>query len=314
MSRATLPASFGDSIRRFLDHARVERGFSANTLAAYSADLARFSTWASGRSPRGVAGVSRSMILEYRRVLSLGQEAGGREAIRRSPRSVRRAQASLRAFFRYLKAEGQVRENPTDGVETIRVDRRLPRSLSLQEVERLLAAPDTTAARGLRDASMLRLLYATGLRVSELIGLKTDDVNLDVGYLVCMGKRSKERMVPVGDDATRLVRSYLGRARQELLGDRMSTVLFVTDRGGAMTRQAFWKNIKRYGREAGIPSDRLSPHVMRHSFATHLLEYGADLRSVQKMLGHADISTTQIYTHVNRERLRKVHKRFHPRP
>ncbi len=311
-----------EAITRFLAYARIERGLAANTLSAYRSDLSAFARWASRRGLATAASVKRSRLLEYRRALTLGEgrrapgrPGGGRGSHLRSPRSVRRAQATLRAFFRFLRAEGVIRENPTDGIDTLRVDRRLPRSLSLDEVDRLLQAPDRSSRVGLRDAAMIELLYATGIRVSELIGLRPENLNLDVGYLVCRGKRSKERVVPVSREAARSVRDYLDGARPQLLGRsaRRGAELFVTARGGGMTRQGFWKNLKKYGLEAGIERHRLSPHVLRHSFATHLLEHGADLRSVQKMLGHADISTTQIYTHVNRERLRAVYHQYHPR-
>ena len=315
----------GPAIERFLEYLHVERGHSGNTIAAYRSDLAQFQRWADRRGIRSVARVSRARLLEYRRAHSLGEGAqrkreaqGGRRSAVRAARSVRRAQAALRAFFRYLRADGIVPQNPTDGIDAVRVERRLPRSLSLDEVDRLLRAPDRTAALGLRDAAMLEVLYATGLRVSELIGLRPEDLNLEIGYLICKGKRAKERVVPIGKQASRCVKEYVDRARPEILDQSGrqamdSGHLFVTARGGALTRQAFWKNLKRYGREAKIGSTRLSPHVIRHSFATHLLEHGADLRSVQKMLGHADISTTQIYTHVNRERLRSIYHHFHPR-
>lgn len=309
--RAT--AAFDADVDRFIDYVRTEKGLSPNTLLAYSSDLACFTRWARRRRLRSVAQITRQTVLDYRRALSLGEGVGRSGVITRCPRSVRRAQATLRAFFRFLRSEGEITENPTDGIETLRVERRLPRSLSLQEVERLLCAPDRSRPLGLRDAAMLEILYATGIRVSELITLKVENVNLEIGYLVCMGKRSKERVVPFGKGAGRAVTAYLSGSRPGLLTGRQSESLFVTARGARLTRQAFWKNLKRLGREAGIASARLSPHVIRHSFATHLLEHGADLRSVQKMLGHADISTTQIYTHVNRERLKKLYQSFHPR-
>ncbi len=301
------------AVARFLDHARAERGLSANTLLAYRSDLARFCGWAERRGLASAEAVNRAAILEYRRALSLGEETRGGAVQGRSPRSVRRAQATLRALFRFLRSEGLLEGNPTDGIDTPRVERRLPRSLSIDEVGLILEAPDTRKPLGARDAAMLEVLYATGIRVSELITLRVDSVNLEIGYLVCMGKRSKERMVPVSKDAVRRVQAYLREARARILGKRQSELLFITARGGRLTRQAFWKNLKRYGVEKGIASSRLSPHVIRHSFATHLLEHGADLRSVQKILGHADITTTQIYTHVNRERLRKLYQKYHPR-
>jgi len=327
--RATSRPSEGlqADVERFIDHIRVERGLSDNTILAYRSDLAGFCRWASSRRLRRASQVTRASILDYRRCLSLGQEppradprrGAARPVLTRSARSVRRAQATLRAFFRFLRAEGSILENPTEGIDTLKVQQRLPRSLTLEEVDRLLQAPDRNDPRGLRDAAMIELLYATGIRVSELIGLRLENVNLEIGYAMIMGKRSKERLVPLGREAARCVGSYLDRARPRLLAGRAggarreSTAMFVTARGGKLTRQAFWKNLKRYGLEAGIAPSRLSPHVIRHSFATHLLEHGADLRSVQKMLGHADISTTQIYTHLNRERLKKVYQRFHPR-
>jgi integrase/recombinase XerD len=306
------------AIATFLDYIRVERGLSSNTITAYRSDLERFSGWAARRRIESPRKVTRALVLDYRRDLSLG---GGREGEpqRRAPRSVRRAQAALRAFFRFLRAEGAIERNPTDGLDTLRVERRLPRSLGLEEVDRLLAAPDRATPLGRRDAAMLELMYATGMRVSELIGLGTGSLHLEAGYLVCSGKRSRERIVPVTPEAARAVSAYLEKARAALLREGRATPargaerLFVTSRGGGLTRQAFWKNLKRYGVQSGIPPSRLSPHVIRHSFATHLLEHGADLRSVQKMLGHVDISTTQIYTHLNRERLKRIHQKFHPR-
>lgn len=301
---------------RFLDHIRTERGLSANTVLAYGSDLACFASWADRRKIRSAAGVTRAALIEYRRALSLGEEKGRSSATgrsTRSPRSVRRAQATLRAFFRFLRSEGLLSENPVDGIGTLRVERRLPRSLSMSEVERLLRAPNGREPIRLRDRAMIGLLYATGMRVSELISLRTDSLNLEMGYLTCMGKRSKERVVPFGQDAGKVVGFYLDQGRSHLTRGRKTDVLFLSARGARLTRQAFWKTLKGYGRKVSIPSSRLSPHVIRHSFATHLLEHGADLRSVQKMLGHADISTTQIYTHVDRERLKKLYSRFHPR-
>ena len=303
----------------FLDHIRVERGLSPNTVVAYRSDLARFQAWAAARGMSTLRRVTRADLLAYRRALSL--EAAGRDGSgpRRAPRSVRRAQASLRAFFRFLRSEGCIDRNPTEGLDAPRVERRLPRSLGLDEVDRLLAAPDRSDPLGVRDAAMLELMYATGMRVSELIGLDLSSLHIQSGYLVCSGKRSRERVVPVSPEAARAVTLYLERARPSLLrperrsAARATERLFVTARGGGLTRQAFWKNLKRYGTVARIAPSRLSPHVIRHSFATHLLEHGADLRSVQKMLGHVDISTTQIYTHLNRERLKKIHQQHHPR-
>ncbi|HKY34039.1 MAG TPA: site-specific tyrosine recombinase [Candidatus Polarisedimenticolia bacterium] len=320
MSRRTRPAGprpteLDREIERFLVSIRIERGLSANTLAAYSSDLAAFSRWAAGRGLGSAGALSRQAILDYRATLALG----GSGRARLSPRSVRRAQAAVRALCRFLRSEGAIAANPTDGLDALRVDRRLPRSLALHEVDRLRAAPGSATPEQMRDAAMIELLYATGMRVSELIGITMDGLHLESGYMVCMGKRSRERLVPVSEEAALAVRAYLERARPRLLGRGRSrrrpgaAPLFVTARGGGLTRQAVWKNLKRHAAAVGIPPSRLSPHVLRHSFATHLLEHGADLRSLQKMLGHVDISTTQIYTHLNRERLRQIHGRFHPR-
>jgi integrase/recombinase XerD len=230
----------------------------------------------------------------------------------RSPRSVARWLVAVRRFFAYALGEGLVSEDPTAHLDSPRTWRSLPKVLSFQEVELLLAAPDRNAPRGLRDAAMLEVLYATGLRVSELCGLRLGDLHLDAGYLRCWGKGSKERVVPLGSEADATLQRYLAEGRPSLLAGRRTDWLFVNSRASAISRQGFWKLVKRYGIRAGIRTP-LSPHVLRHSFATHLLENGADLRSVQVMLGHADISTTQIYTHVNRERLRRLYEDFHPR-
>jgi integrase/recombinase XerD len=219
---------------------------------------------------------------------------------------------AVRGFFAYLLAEGVLAEDPSAHLDSPRVWRSLPKVLSFAEVEALLAAPDRSDPRGSRNAAMLEVLYATGLRVSELVQLRLGDLHLDAGYLRCWGKGSKERVVPLGSEADAALQSYLAEGRPALLQGKRTDYLFVNPRGGAMTRQGFWKVIKNYGKQAGIKT-ALSPHVVRHSFATHLLENGADLRAVQIMLGHADISTTQIYTHVNRERLRRIYDDFHPR-
>jgi integrase/recombinase XerD len=220
--------------------------------------------------------------------------------------------SALRGYFGWLVSEEIISRDPTSDLGLPRTPRRLPRYLTFEEVERLLAAPDRGTPLGARDAAMIELLYATGLRVSELMGLRLDDLRLEAGYLTCTGKGSKERVVPIGGAASARLRDYIGGSRPLLAHGRSTTVLFLNARGGSLTRQGFWKLLASRGRQAGIRS-ALYPHMLRHSFATHLLEHGADLRSVQMMLGHADITTTQIYTHVNRERLRKLYKDFHPR-
>ena len=230
----------------------------------------------------------------------------------RSPRSVARWLVAVRGFFGWLSAEGEIAEDPSARLTPPKVWKTLPKVLDGADVERLLEAPDRADPRGARDAAMLEVLYATGLRASELVGLTLADLHLDAGYLRCIGKGSKERVVPIGSEANAALAAYLATSRPQLLAGRRSETLFVGRAGRALTRQGFWKLLKAHGRRAGIRA-AISPHVVRHSFATHLLENGADLRAVQMLLGHSDISTTQIYTHVNRERLKRLYRDFHPR-
>jgi integrase/recombinase XerD len=229
-----------------------------------------------------------------------------------SPRSVARAVACLRGFYRFAAVEQKLPENPADDLRAPRAWPSLPKFLTLEEVDRLLEQPDVTRPLGLRDKALIELLYATGLRVSELIGLRAGDLNMDEGYLTCVGKGDKQRLVPMGQQAAGWVRRYMREARPALVKKKPSPWLFVNARGGGLSRVGFWKVLKGYGVAAGVSRD-LSPHVLRHSFATHLLERGADLRMIQVMLGHADLSTTQIYTHVLEARLKAVYDRFHPR-
>ncbi len=288
--------------RDFLHYLTVERGLAQNSVLAYGRDLVKFGRYLAGRG-RKVPQVRQGEIHEFARRLS----ADGL-----SPRSIARALNAVRMFYRYLVMEQIVGEDPTSQVRGPRTQTSLPRYLTLEEVDRLLAAPDSTSPLGARDAAMVGLLYATGLRVSELVSLRLRDLSLEAGYLRCLGKGSKERLVPLGRQAATRLRLYLDRARDSLRDGATPAALFLNNRGGSMTRQGFWKVLKKHGRAVGLRG-KLSPHVLRHSFATHLLERGADLRSVQMMLGHADISTTQIYTHINRERLRKIYRDFHPR-
>jgi integrase/recombinase XerD len=229
-----------------------------------------------------------------------------------APRSVARAVAAVRGFYRFLVMDRRLERNPADDLQPPRAWPALPKFLSLDEVDRLIAQPDVATPRGLRDRAMIELLYATGLRVSELVGVRAIDLHAEEHYLTCVGKGSKERIVPLGDQAADWIARYQSTARRELLKGRATSRLFVNMRGGPLSRVGFWKILKQYGRAAGLPR-MLSPHVLRHSFATHLLERGADLRAIQLMLGHADLSTTQIYTHVLEARLRTVYDRFHPR-
>jgi integrase/recombinase XerD len=287
----------------YFDYLTVERGLASNTRASYSADLLKFMTYLKDRGIRDWSQVHYSEVMGF---LSQSQEQG------LAPRSRARLLSALRGFFKFMVRDNHLRESPVANLTSPRLRRQLPSVLSGGEVERLLSRPDPGLPLGQRDAAMLELLYGTGLRVSELVTLTLGRVNLEVGFIVVLGKGSKERIVPMGEVATEAVRQYVLESRPRLLKGKMTETLFVSNRGRAMTRQGFWKLIKKYGRQAGLNKE-LTPHSLRHSFATHLLERGADLRSVQMMLGHADISTTQIYTHVARERLREVHKKYHPR-
>ena len=289
-------------IERFLDALWMERGLSENTLTAYRNDLNGIAAWLAGRQ-RQLLSVRREDLLDY---LSLRVSEGAR------PRTTARLLSSLRRFYRYQIREGRLCEDPSARIDTPRIGRPLPDSLSEEEVETLLAAPDTGVTLGLRDRAMLELLYACGLRVSELVGVHTDQLNLTQGVVKLMGKGSKERLVPLGDEAVDWLQRYLDDSRPVMAGDAAARELFITRRGKAMTRQAFWYRLRHYALRAGIHK-KLSPHTLRHAFATHLLNHGADLRVVQMLLGHSDLSTTQIYTHVARERLKDLHARHHPR-
>ncbi len=289
-------------IERFLDATWLESGLSDNTLAAYRNDLTTFSDWLVRRDTDLVR-VGSAELLAY---LAARVGAGAR------PRTTARLLSSLRRFYGYLLREGRIKTDPTALVEAPRLGRALPKSLTEAQVERLLAAPDVATALGLRDRAMLEVLYATGLRVSELIALTPAQVSLGAGVVRVTGKGDKERLVPLGEEALDWLQRYLRDARSALVRERATDVLFPTARGEAMTRQAFWHNLRRYARHAGF-TQLPSPHVLRHAFATHLLNHGADLRVVQLLLGHADLSTTQIYTHVARERLKSLHARHHPR-
>ena len=299
---AALPASPADArvIEEFIDLSWMERGLAAATLSAYRGDLVQFSRWISDRG-LGMEEARRLDVLDF-----LTEHAHW------PPRTLARRLSALRRFYRYLEREGRVAENPCDRIDAPRLGRPLPGALTEKEVERLLAAPDVDTALGLRDRAMLEVLYATGLRVSELVGLRSEQVNLGQGVLRVVGKGDKERLVPLGELAVGWLDRFFERGRAGILGMKSSPVLFPTARGRAMTRQAFWYLIKRYAGCAGISRD-ISPHTLRHAFATHLLDHGADLRVVQMLLGHRDISTTQIYTHVARERLKVLHARHHPR-
>ena len=287
----------------FCDLLWLEDGLSPNTLQSYRRDLTQFSAWLETIRGTLLLDVNQADIEAYLQY---------RFSRKTSPRSTARLLSALKRFYRLALRDGRIALDPTLKIDTPKLPRSLPKSLSESDVDRLLNTPDTTEPLGLRDKAMLETLYASGLRVSELVTLKVANVSLDMGVLSVMGKGGKERMVPLGEEALLWLSRYLSNARQLILGSTISDALFVTQHGAAMTRQAFWYLIKRRAQQAGLT--RLpSPHVLRHAFATHLLNHGADLRVVQMLLGHADISTTQIYTHVARERLKQLHARHHPR-
>jgi len=286
----------------FTDRLWLEEGLSRNTLESYRRDLTQFAEWLEKAYDKPLLQVERVDVERYL--------AARFPQVK--PRSISRLMASMRRLYRYAVRENKIVSDPTLQIASPKLPRNLPKSLGEDEVVALLNVPDTSQLIGLRDRAMLETLYATGLRVSELVNLKVSEVSLDMGVVRVMGKGSKERLVPLGEEALDWIRRYLGQSRPLILERRLSESLFVTQRGEAMTRQAFWYLIKRYALLAGIAKP-MSPHVLRHAFATHLLNHGADLRVVQMLLGHADISTTQIYTHVARERLKQLHAQHHPR-
>ena len=290
------------AIQQFLDHVRVERELTPATVEAYGRYLARFAHFAAARTVVRADAVRSIDVLDF--LVHLTEK-------KLSARSQARRLIALRQLFKFLKAEKIAPVDPTEDIDLPRFGRKLPDFMTVDEIDRLMAAPDRRTPRGLRDAAMLEVLYATGLRVSELVKLRLRDVNFDAGYLMTLGKGRKERLVPVGEAALASVRAYVEEARAASLRGRATDTLFLTHHGRAMTRQGFWKLLGRYAVAAGI-SKRISPHKLRHSFATHLVERGADLRAVQAMLGHADISTTEIYTHVSRARVLEQ-ARKHPR-
>jgi integrase/recombinase XerD len=287
-------------IDQFLDAAWVEQGLSENTLSAYGSDLRIFAQWLAGKPMLEVDGSDISRFLASRYKDGIGN------------RSSARILSSLRRFYGYYLRENSITIDPTALIESPHIGRPLPISLSENDVELLLNAPEVTHALGFRDKTMLEMLYATGLRVSELVSLKFEQVSFRQGVVRITGKGNKERLVPVGEEAMSWLENYMSEARKTLLGERQCDYLFVTNRAAGMTRQAFWHVIKRHAKKAGVKKE-LSPHTLRHAFATHLLNHGADLRVVQLLLGHSDLSTTQIYTHIARERLKDLHSKYHPR-
>ncbi len=301
VSEQALTADDAAELDGFIDHLWLEDGLAKNTLESYRLDLTSFSLWLTKQNKQLLT-VDQADIQQYLAVKFPQSKA----------RSISRLIASLRRFYRYLMRDNKISLDPTIQIQSPKLPRSLPKSLNEDEVLALLDAPNLNESTGLRDRAMLELLYACGLRVSELVGVKVTEVSLSDGVVRVTGKGSKTRLVPMGEEAVDWISRYLSEARQDILQKRLCDALFVTNRGDAMTRQAFWYLIKRYALLAGI-NKPMSPHVLRHAFATHLLNHGADLRVVQMLLGHADISTTQIYTHVARERLKQLHSMHHPR-
>lgn len=285
---------------RFLSYLRVERGLSQNTLTAYRTDLDKLVNFARSKG-KDLLSMERDDLTAFIRHLS---ESG------LEPKSIGRTLVTVRNLYKFLLLDGFLKRDPSVNLDSPKSWQSLPKFLLPEEVDRLLDSPDQQTDVGIRDRTMLEVLYATGLRVSELVSLKISDLNLDLGFLITLGKGSKERTVPLGQSALGWIKRYLP-VRRKLLGEKSSAFLFLTSRGQPLTRQSFWRIIVDYGEKANI--GHITPHLLRHSFATHLLENGADLRSVQMMLGHSDISTTQIYTHVTNERLKEIYKKFHPR-
>jgi integrase/recombinase XerD len=291
-----------DIAKEYLNHLRVERGLALNTLLAYERDTARLKAFAEARR-RDVLALKQADLSAF--IAGLREDGLG-------PRSAARCVHALRGLYRFAVREGQIERDPMENLRAPRVFRGLPRFLTAEQVEALLAAPDPATPLGLRDRAILEVLYATGLRVSELIALKPEEIDLEIGLLRCIGKGNKERLVPVGRVAREWIVRYLQEGRTRLVGKQTSRELFVNHRGRRLSRMGLWGIVRRHALKAGVARG-LTPHGLRHSFATHLLERGADLRALQAMLGHADISTTQIYTHVTRERLRRIYDQFHPR-
>jgi integrase/recombinase XerD len=290
-------------IERFADALWMERGLSQNTLSAYQSDLNKFASWLDANTPRSLLQAGRDDLLAY----LADQYERSQQA-----RSTARLLSCLRQFYQHALREGWIEIDPSSRIDAPKLGRSLPKSLTEEEVESLLAAPDLDSPEGFRDRAMLELLYATGLRVSELVGLRLEQVGLAQGVLRVVGKGDKERLVPLGEDAVYWLERFIKEVRYDILKERFCSEIFPTRRGAGMTRQAFWYRIKKHALTAGI-TKHLSPHTLRHAFATHLLNHGADLRVVQMLLGHSDLSTTQIYTHVAQERLKTLHATHHPR-
>lgn len=291
-------------IDSFLDYLSVERGLSKNTILSYRKDLDIYTDFLESHSVNTLSRIVKNDITNF----MLSQKDKGISA-----NSIARRLAAIRMFHRFLTRERILKSDPSNLIDSPKLWKKIPETLSLNEVESMIAAPDIRDKQGIRDRAILETLYATGMRVSEAVNLKKDSVNLDIGFLRCIGKGDKERVIPLGKKAIASINKYLEASRPAFLKKKESDFLFVSRFGKKISRQSFWKIIKRYAKEAHIKKP-MKPHILRHSFATHLLERGADLRSVQEMLGHSNISTTQIYTHINKDRLKTIHRQFHPRP
>lgn len=296
-----MPKYQEELLKIYCDYLAVEKGLSANSLSSYALDIRKLFDFLD-RGKKSLLKLKEPDLVEF---IHLQAQSG------LSPRSLARLVSSLKSFFRFLLLENHIKKNPAEGLTSPSLWLTLPRVLSLEEVESLLEKPDLKKPQGIRDRAVLEVLYGCGLRVSELVSLELKDVRLAQGFLICRGKGNKERIVPVGRAAARWLKTYLKEVRPQW-DRRGSTAIFLTRRGQPFTRQGIWKILKAYGQQAGL-RDKIHPHVLRHSFATHLLERGADLRSVQMLLGHSQITTTQIYTHVSRDRLKQIYDRFHPR-
>jgi integrase/recombinase XerD len=292
-----------NGLDEFCDALWLEDGLSRNTLTSYRLDLAKFADWLVNRNGKALPHAEHRDILDY-----LAHRVAGKA----KATSTSRFLSSLKRYYQYALRQGRITADPTLNVDSPKLPRSLPKTLTEQDVEKLLGAPDVEDPLGLRDRTMLETLYASGLRVSELVTLKVAQVSQDMGVVRIVGKGAKERLAPLGEEALNWIKRYMAEARPQILGQRVADAMFVTSRGAAMTRQSFWHLIKRYAERAGL-NKPISPHTLRHAFATHLLNHGADLRVVQLLLGHSDISTTQIYTHVARERLKQLHAKHHPR-
>jgi len=292
-----------EQIDRFLNHLKAERSLSQNTIESYSRDLGKLSVFLNKEKVFDAADCSSANVSDFIRFI-------GRSGL--SGRSQARALVVVRQFFKYLVEEKELKANPAFRIEAPKFLNKLPVFLTSEEVESLLSSPEVNDALGLRDSAMLETLYSSGIRASELCSIATGDVNLEIGYLSVIGKGGKQRIIPIGDIAVEKLKAWLSEGRPKIVKNKRTDLLFLNRNGGPLSRVGLWKKIKYYMKKTGIMKD-ISPHKLRHSFATHLLENGADLRSVQSLLGHADISTTQIYTHVNRERLRQIYDKYHPR-